>query len=221
VPYEKDDSILDPVSRALPKPEWAPDGCDYYTGIIEIVDAVPNTTHNIWANGTNDAYANLNPPWLTQPVQFYFIDCYDYETGHMLTPADFTGLPIKMKYALRAPRLETRLDVWTFHQECTELPLFYEVTMRDTGAPVDQGLTAIYTNANPASLIVSVKTEKVRYIGIYHILFTANMILRDGGVIQHSQEFEVEIYNGGYDDDYVEESFGVNTAPYFESPFLT
>lgn len=82
VPYrgEIDDEILDD-KRELPLPEWST-GVDFYTGIISIEGAVKNTTHTFWANGTNDAYKYTRLKRLTQPLEIYFIDCYDYETGH-------------------------------------------------------------------------------------------------------------------------------------------
>jgi len=50
------------------------------------------------------------------------------------------------------------MDPWIFHQECTEEDIFYEATMTDNGAPVDQSFIGVYTNTHPSSLIVSIKT---------------------------------------------------------------
>jgi len=50
-------------------------------------------------------------------LKFYFIDCYDYETGHQLSP-DVPG-PFFWTYPIRGEKIELRMNPHTFHQECT------------------------------------------------------------------------------------------------------
>ena len=56
------------------------------------------------------------------------------------------------------------------------------------------------------------------FMGLHKIDFTANMVLRDGGVIKQAVQFEIEIYDP---DDLPPEPdvfMGFNTAPYFAVP---
>jgi len=57
IPYigEETDPLLD-AQRRLPKPYWSPEGVDFYSGVIAMEGAIPDSYDYIWVNGTNDAY---------------------------------------------------------------------------------------------------------------------------------------------------------------------
>jgi len=41
-------------------PYWAPEGVDFYSGVIAIEGAIPDSYDYVWVNGTNEAYKHTS-----------------------------------------------------------------------------------------------------------------------------------------------------------------